>query len=316
MKNLKPNSDSLYVPSKTFIWGEYSALLGGPAAVVATPPSFVFSQNPLYDEKNQRVSEVFEFHELSPASQFLDHCKKQFQLQESEIKDLRSCHLYDPHSRTGGFGLSTAELIYVYKKINSRIEMNPQSLWTLYRQLASVDRPPSGYDLMAQLFSGFNLLSVVGDQIRREVRPWPFTRLGFLLFKTKLKVPTHQHLKTLDYTKLKPLVGYSERVTQCYLEGDQEHFLSALKTFEVTLKHLGLVCEPTQKIIEELRSWSHIEHVKGCGAMGADVVAVFYKKQYKQEVLKQASDHFAEKLNFITDEESVESVMNAETPKL
>lgn len=306
MKSLKSSDEIFYVPSKTFLWGEYSAINGGHAGVVATTPCFAISKDEIKEKiSGDVVSKILKFHHESPAGKFLEYCKKEFSLNDTECEELKSCHIYDPHAGQGGFGQSTAELVYVYKKMRQRIDMNPQSLWTLYRELAAQKTSPSGYDLMTQLSPGFNLMNVTGDQLRIESKPWPFTRLSFLLFKTKKKILTHEHLVTLDCEKLRPLSVTSEKISSEYLQGHQQGFLEGLKTFIQQLKDLDLVCAETLNIIQQIQSVAHVDAAKGCGALGADVVAVFCKKQYKTQVLKQIESSLADELRFIADEDHI-----------
>lgn len=310
MKSLRSNSPTYFIPSKTFLWGEYSALKGGTAGLVATEPCFVFSKSEIIcDEKKQVMSQPFEFHPQSPAGRWILFIKDKLNLDEQQIKDLFSCHLYDPHHGEGGFGRSTAELVYIAQSFSERLDMDIQTLWELYRELSVLESdkkwPPSGYDLVVQWHPSFSLLQVVGDQIRFKEKPWPFTRLGFLIFKTKKKVFTHLHLKELTLEVLDPLVELSSRVTDQYMQEDQAEFMQSLGAFRDQLVEFNLVCEETLNTVSRLQALQGVEFAKGCGALGADVVAVFCKKQYKNQVLKQVSEVFGDELRFVADEDRV-----------
>ncbi|MCO5114666.1 MAG: hypothetical protein M9899_10905 [Bdellovibrionaceae bacterium] len=308
MKSLKSSSDIFYVPSKTFLWGEYAALEGGSAGLVATEPCFAFSDAKILLDQ-QEVSQDFTFHPESPAGKFIDHTRAKLNLPAEEVKALSSCQMFDPHHGAGGFGRSTAEFVYVAYKLKSRLDMDIQTLWELYREIVphagTQALPPSGYDLVTQLKSNFNVIHVLSGQLRLMVKPWPFTRLSFLLFKTKKKVFTHQHVSGLSSDVLKPLLSASEKVSFQYTQEDQEGFIQAMTTFRGLLEESDLICAETLDIVKRLYDVPNISFAKGCGALGADVVAVFCKKQYKNQVLNEIGTLYADDLRFVTDEDGV-----------
>lgn len=312
MKKLSSSSPIVFVPSKTFLWGEYSALASGHAGVVATEPCFAFSDSEiLLDSKV--VSQEFRFHPQSPAGKFITYVKEKIKLSQDQAHALYQCHLYDPHRGAGGFGRSTAEWVYVSQKLSERIDMDTQTLWELYREIVPSQShetmeevlPPSGYDLVTQLKPSFNLIHILAGQLRVTEKPWPFTRLSFLIFKTKKKVFTHDHIASLSTESLKPLTTLSEKVNDQYIQEDQDGFLAALKAFRIHLESSKLICAETLDIVARLEFLKDVIFAKGCGALGADVVAVFCKKQYKNQVLESINQTLADELRFVADEESV-----------
>ena len=119
--------ESLKIPSKTFLLGEYAVLTGGPALVLAHPPFFSL----------KKTNKPKLFHPKSPASLLM---KKHGLRQDFDF--------LDPHRGGGGFGGSTAEVI---SSLKNRHDINIAELLADYKNLFTESgAEPSGADLCTQ----------------------------------------------------------------------------------------------------------------------------------------------------------------------
>src|SRR5690606_22900759 len=62
-------------------------------------------------------------------------------------------------------------------------------------------------------------------------------------------------------------------------QNDIEGFLLDINGFTKALEVMGLTALTTQDLLGKIRNHSSILAAKGCGAMGADVLALFYKPE-------------------------------------
>jgi hypothetical protein len=69
---------------------------------------------------------------------------------------------------------------------------------------------------------------------------------------------------------------------------DQEKFLNAIKEYASALEKFKLVCQNTQKILKRIKTCPEILAVKGCGAMGADVILAVINTHHKQNFYEWA----------------------------
>jgi mevalonate kinase len=267
----------LSIPGKAFFGGEYLALLGGPALTVAVEPQFELSVEKKAGEgKNP-------FHPESPAGLL-------WQRHENYLKDflLGFC---DPHLGAGGFGGSTAEFAVLHSLIQLKeslwVEAQPNFDLHLmlndYRQTCSYRA--SGADLVGQVRGGLTFFSRERGQV--QTYPWLFSDLGFLLAKTSEKLKTHEHLKDLSSF---PTQGFEKAmvlIEESFHGFNSNLFVRGINAYGDELARCGFVTTNTRDILNQLNH-TDILAKKGCGAMGADVVMVIYRKGERQaEVLAQ-----------------------------
>lgn len=256
-----------FVPSKTFLTGEYSVLVGGSALGLATDPSFEISY--LSDQI------PFQFHESSPAGLFLRKKNK-----------TANVHIHDPYLSKGvqgGFGKSTAEYFAALIPFLKIEKKTPTQIHSDYLSLFAHQKvKPSGVDLLIQYIGQV----AVVDQKQQKYRStlWKFEKLSFFILSTGLKVQTHEHLENLDLTKLTNLPILSDQVIDAYLNKTQDDFLLLLKKWSIALKDLGLLHKDAESLQNEILKIKNVKHVKPCGALGADVMLVFCDQENSAEV--------------------------------
>lgn len=274
----------LSVPGKTFLVGEYLALKGGPSVLLCTEPRFVLNLFP----KKSKTDTPSIFHEQSPAGKFIKDHANFFAHWDMEF--------HDPYRGIGGFGASTAQfaMLYMAELIMREGELNFSDMqwgellrdYHLYAY-DGVGEPPSGADLVAQLTGGVVLFD--GKKLDVQSAEWPFKDVGFLLFHTGNKLATHEHLRSKLEIPVDALRGISQQATKSFSGSDllaqSEALASAVQLYGVTLeKHGFQAAESGAKLdwlVNSVRTSSGTSPViasKACGAMGADVLLVIYKK--------------------------------------
>lgn len=254
------------VPGKTYLVGEYSVLVGGAALGLSTAPQYIIEDN---------VTDFLacDLHPESAASQYLAKTGKQ-----------RSFSIEDPYQ--GGFGRSTAEFWgAIVPDLVAEKEYNFFDIMKLYRELHN----GSGIDLAFQYFGQICLADAQASYYQNLA--WPFPHLQFLIVSTGVKIPTHEHLKNLDKSRLNELPQISESVIKSFTENREFEFLARLKDWRNKLKELGLTCSNSLRLIEEIENCAEVKLVKPCGALGADVLLVFFAGEQKQKVVNYLIEH-------------------------
>lgn len=243
-------------------------MLGGTAMGLATTPSFEFSIN----AKNEAAN----FHPESPAGKYLASGRE------------NSISFTDPYSVKdirGGFGRSTAEYLAV---VTPELLKKKASVYDILRQYrdfyAGQNIRPSGIDLVFQYMGGVTL---VDQQLHLfQNFDWNFSNLDFYLIYSGIKVPTHDHLATLNLSELNELPPLSALVSNLYVENNETEFLYQLNQWCELLKRHNLTHENSLEIRRLLESTGIIKLVKPCGALGADVLIVFFDRADKKQVLQ------------------------------
>ena len=268
------------MPGKTFLVGEYLALKGGPSVILCTEPRFVLN---LFPKKIKSDSPAI-FHEASPAGKFMKDHALFFAHWDMEF--------HDPYGGIGGFGASTAQFAMLYMaelimregEISSD-KMNWGELLRDYHMYAysGIGEPPSGADLIAQLTG--SIVFFDGNKLDVQSNVWPFKEIGFLLFHTGNKLATHEHLKSKLEIPVDDLKASALRATKALSSSDIDSLVSAVQSYGETLQTCGFQAAESGAKLNWLRTTartssgqSPILSSKACGAMGADVIAVIYKK--------------------------------------
>ena len=293
---------NIRIPGKTFLVGEYSVLLGGPALGLATQPTFDFQiikSKPVSTssttETSQLVSSVllpFKVHCESPAgmyvrqhADFFSSCNLQNDF--FVFDEVIFSNSYLQQGVVGGFGQSTAEYLLVWYIKNNQSPKKENFLFAdirkEYRDLhVNKTMKPSGIDLAFQYY-GHVCLAKPDEEIYQNMI-WPFANLDFYIISTGLKVPTHQHLSDLNKNQLESLPQLSNEVIQTFLKKDQSAFLEMMDRWVKSLQEKNLTHPHSIEIIKNLESVPSIELAKPCGALGADVIIVFFLQSQKQRV--------------------------------
>lgn len=267
---------SLNVPGKTFLLGEYVAIYGGPSIVAATGPYFEID----FFEGD----EGHPFHSESPAGRYITAHGEFFKNVQIEY--------YDPYDGAGGFGASTAQFVAVviyHKKIKDIEAERPfkfddpalvLEVWQAYRALFQDQaNPPSGADLIAQMVGGVSSFRVdTKDWMRLD---WAFEGVELNLYKTPLKVRTHEHLAQLEGAEV-PVAALSQCVEAALVAIKTKNiaqFRDESRKFLVLQEQASLLDPDARELIAKTAQVPGVDLVRGCGALGADVVAVYGKPQ-------------------------------------
>ncbi|MFC3908034.1 hypothetical protein ACFORL_02915 [Legionella dresdenensis] len=244
-----------HIPAKTFLVGEYAAIAGGAAIILTTSPCF---QLTLTDYAEQTI------HPESPAGLWLS---------QSNITQAIDWH--DPYQGIGGLGASSAQFIGVYLADceNQGIEPDCDSLLTAYYQNAWQGRglKPSGYDVLAQTQHGCVYINRQKNLMQNF--DWPFADLGFLLLHSGHKLATHHHLQAInpDYP-VERLSAISEQAKLAFETANSNLLVQAVNDYQHELARSGLTAHHTLEIVKQMKGADNVSAIKGCGAMGADVL--------------------------------------------
>ena len=279
------NPVEISCPAKTFILGEYGVLDGGSAVLINTGPRFrcVFS-------KDTKASPLA-FPKKSPVSQWaLSH--------REDFKDL-SLKWTDPFEGKGGLGFSSAQfnMLYGYSLMRQGLsldQISPQKLWRVYREMEFEGWVPSGADVVSQWVGGVCLFQQ--DPLRVRSLTLPLPSIECLIVRTGDRLNTYEHLRDLKLNDVSVLKELAQAGVAAMESCNEEEFLRIVNEYGLALISQGFVTENTRSILKELRGFSEIKALKGCGAMGAEVIIVFYKKEGDKNLKEKLSD-----LEIITD---------------
>ena len=240
------------IPAKTFFLGEYAAIAGAPAIVLTTTPCFEVT---LTDEPGLQG-----IHPDSPAGRFWA---------EHGSVD-RGLLWHDPYHGRGGLGASSAQWLGAYFASISA-PSDGTSMLQAYFESAwfGVGVRPSGYDVLAQSLQG----CVYIDKHQAQSYAWPFHDLVFILVHTGKKLATHQHLQTLALpSQIEPLAKLVESGKSAFESGDSTRVIEAVNGYHQQLLEMDLVAPHSYRLVNALKTHADVLAVKGCGAMGADVL--------------------------------------------
>lgn len=285
------------VPGKVFLLGEYAVLSGAKALVGAISPRFLFSHESF--EWAGEFSERLSFHHESPAGKVLAfHAAAD-----------RSLYGIDPWRGAGGFGASTAQVLFLEKLSGNLLELHSpefRKAWERYRELGS--RPgelaPSGADFVTQALGGligFDPEEFLAKQLGETLYDQRATlqiRVIQASRQAGRKVATHEHLKILSKRGekfLSELARSLSPITESGLEAliarDALSFAQALSLYGDTLASFELEDGATQLDRRILAEVPGVLGVKGTGALQADaLVAAINPSEWDQTKWRQALD--------------------------
>lgn len=263
------------IPAKTFLLGEYAALLGGPAIVLTTLPCFevALSNKPGLQG----------IHPDSPAGRWW--------IQQGY--DQQGIQWDDPYQGCGGLGASSAQFLGVYwaSMYLQKSPVNQEDMLDAYLQCAWQGQglPPSGYDVLAQSLQG--CVYIHKQQKHCEVLKWPFDDLAFLLLHTGKKLATHQHLQTIELPdQINPLVEIVASAKTAFARADSQGLIDAVNAYHQQLAQLNWVGDHSLQHIDFFKQHPDVLAVKGCGAMGADVLLLLVAKNRQSKMSKHLSE--------------------------
>jgi mevalonate kinase len=260
------------IPAKTFLLGEYVALLGGSAVIVTTQPCFEIRTSNLEHG-------LTNIHPDSPAGKWWS----------SVDREGVNLVWHDPYNGLGGLGASSAQFVGVFRAWHDLKQkaFTQQDLLTAYQQYAwdGTGQCPSGYDVLAQALHG---CVVIDKDLAPISYPWKFADLAFILIHTGHKLATHQHLSTLELSsKLHELNEIADLGLKAFTEYDADQLIFAVNAYHRALLQMNLVAEHSQKIITQLQQDQDVLAIKGCGAMGADIICVLINQKKLNTMLEK-----------------------------
>ncbi len=267
------------VPGKTFLVGEYLALDGGPSILLTTEPRFVLRTA---RQRRFSVQRPHTFAGASPAGRlFVGH--------EADFQGF-NFRFDDPHRGAGGLGASSAQFALMYSWLTKTKSVVPETydwsrLLTEYRACAwsGEGQAPSGADLVAQLIGGVSLFDGRSSQLPSVCLhtrlQWSFPELSFTLIRTGVKVATHEHLKRAQVAPYDELRTIMNVALEAFRENSEAKLIEAVNTYGEKLGRAGLTAEGTLGLVSALQAQAKgVRAVKGCGAMGADVIVVLHDR--------------------------------------
>lgn len=246
------------IPSKTFLLGEYIVLKGGPALVL--------THGPFFKAEAQAKSLKVPFNAASPAAQIAK--KLRF--------DASTVLFTDPHQGQGGFGGSSAEFLAVVAQDSVKTNFKETECWKardLYLSVAS----GSGVDVLVQAFgSGEENLLVAVDLEGKKLKPLNIPSLGaeLRLFRTGQKLATHEHLKKVEPPHPDDLAPLVQKAEGAFFKKDKKLFAEAMNGYGDAMAAAALLAAHSAVAVNDARQFPETLAAKGCGAMGADVIAL------------------------------------------
>lgn len=263
------------IPSKTFLLGEYAALAGLPAILLTTTPCFKFT---LFSQQTQQT----EIHPESPAGIYWGNTVGNQTLKWE-----------DPYGGLGGMGASSAQFVgtYLADTFLNQVSPTQEAMLQAYHRVAwrGQGLKPSGYDVLAQSLSGCVYLSPENNDY--ETYDWRFDDLAFILVHTGQKLATHRHLQTIVLPhNTTPLTETIQLAKQAFDESNSTYLIQSVNKYYQHLLSMNLVSEHSKQLVQTLGQNPEILAIKGCGAMGADVVLILTPKEKYTQLQKKLSD--------------------------
>lgn len=249
------------IPAKTFFLGEYAAIAGGPAILLTTTPCFEVS---LSNEPGLKG-----IHADSPAGRLW--------AQEANLN--KGLLWHDPYNGLGGMGASSAQWLGAYfaQLHLQKKEASQDDMLSRYFQCAwqGSGMRPSGYDVIAQSQMG----CVYIHRQEAHCHPWPFDDLAFILVHTGQKLATHHHLQALTMpSQIEQLALIVESAKLAFDLTNSAGVITAVNAYHQCLLQMELVAAHSLDQIKLLQAHPDVLAIKGCGAMGADVLLLLVLK--------------------------------------
>ena len=250
------------IPAKTFLLGEYAALAGAPGIVLTTKPCFELTLS-----KQVGLEGI---HPESPAGRWW---RKQGEV-------AFGLQWFDPYLGRGGMGASSAQFLGTYLATEYLKQNRPTQAHMLaaYIECAwSLEGiAPSAYDVQAQSLSG--VVYIDRQHNACQMYDWPFEDIDFVLLHTGQKLATHQHLQAMELPNHMDVLAAIVHKARIALEqSESELMVDAVNAYHHALEQMHLVAAHSLQQMDALRGRSDVLAIKGCGAMGADVLLLLVK---------------------------------------
>lgn len=199
---------------------------------------------------------------------------------------------------TGGFGGSSAQFTLLYKaylKLKNQEFYIKKFLGEFWEASQAINAryKPSGADIISQ----YNNSHILYDSKNRTFKTIciNFKKIGIAIFKTGVKISTHEHLSNLVNLDFSNLISHANKAADVFLKFDktrEDFFISELadnvnEFYNEALK-LGIVIDSTQKWINALMNIDGVKAAKGCGALLADSIIILFDIEKKEEIFSKA----------------------------
>lgn len=247
------------IPAKTFLLGEYAAVAEASAIVLTTTPCFELSLTTLV--------QLDGIHPKSPAG-----------LWWHEQKMEQGLSWHDPYAGCGGLGASSAQFLATYLASSAMQNTSPNMIDMLQAYYNSAwngqGLRPSGYDVIAQSQQGCVYINKKNNVI--DCHNWAFPDLSFFLIHTGVKLATHHHLQdTALPTQITALSTLVDTAKHAFEDHNSLQLITCINQYHEKLTELNLVAEHSQQLIKQLKTqYPEILAIKGCGALGADILLI------------------------------------------
>lgn len=263
------------IPGKTFLIGEYSALVEGSILGLATAPGFKVQYS------NSTIFQ-FPFSSNSPAGVLWK-------------RSLQNSFQFTDEIKAGGFGKSTAEYLSVLipalesRKSNASLEVYFSEIRKNYVTDSGVSGARvSGLDLAVACFGSVTHFDSKANKYKSA--GWNFPNLEFFLIETGIKVKTHEHIQTLDLNKINHFPSVSNPLVDLYFKNNGVDFVRGLNEWTKFLISENLVHTHSIDLRTKLLSNADVLSAKPCGAMGADVMLVLCHSEKAPAVKHKISE--------------------------
>ncbi|MFI4919621.1 MAG: hypothetical protein ACHP65_08700 [Legionellales bacterium] len=267
------------IPAKTFLLGEYAALADKSAILLTTTPYFELSLT------NQ--SGLDGIHPDSPAGLWWQQQNSISMKDGNSLvsgKDITAAKnsqqgltWSDPYQGKGGLGASSAQFLGSYLAACHLREETPTlvNMLEAYYQVSWSKQGlrPSGYDVIAQSHQACVFINKQTKTI--QSCPWPFSDLSFLLIHTGFKLATHKHLQDTTLTNQTDLLSaIVDEAQLAFTQANSTLLINSINNYHNKLTELNLVAEHSLALIKVLSALPEVLAIKGCGALGADVLLI------------------------------------------
>lgn len=276
-----------FIPSKTFLLGEYAALAQKSAILITTTPYFELSLT--------QTQGMVGIHPDSPAGIWW----------QGEQNSAQGLSFSDPYQGQGGLGASSAQflgsflahckLLHQIPNLNSMLEAYYQCSW------AQKGLKPSGYDLIAQSQSGCVYINKTNQKIQSY--DWPFKELSLFIVHTGRKLATHQHLQTTTLPRqINQLSSIGDQAKSAFEHKNSQQLIQAVNQYHQELKQLDFIAPHSLELINQLQSLPEILAIKGCGALGADTLLLLTAQEQAPILQKKLA---AQRLRILATEQQI-----------
>ncbi len=286
-------SETISVPGKVFLMGEYAALMGAPVLLATLSPRFEL----------RKSEELLQVHPESPAGKWLA---------QASPENLKG-RLVDPYLGQGGFGASTAQFALLSYRDGLRDSIQ---VWEKYRGFSKGLglHQPSGADLLVQWMGG----TVVWDRENMRLKSVSIPpQFRFLLFSAShlpgRKIQTHTHLELLAQKNFSKLAEFSRLAIDAFEAGSLRDFAISMHDFVSELARLGLESDGAREDRLALERVGGVLSVKGCGAGLSDAVLVLLSQGADSNTVIRAAE--SRGLRFVSDRLGMEPGIGFESER-